>query len=226
VAVTDVTPARTGSGAATVGISDPLPVFRSGLREALARGSFVVKEPVDVVAWAAARDPGPGDGRMRPEDGAGRRAVLLSLTARRDWTVLDDLHDRCPDVVVVTLLAEPRTEAYRDAIARGALTAAPRASTSTHLLAVVRAAVAGRSLLPAAVLVSLAAPALDASVGLNDEERRWLVELANGTRIDDLACRTGYSRRTMYRRLGGVYRRLGADGRERALLAATRAGII
>ena len=86
----------------------------------------------------------------------------------------------------------------------------------------------GRALLPASVLTALATRETGEQVArlLNEEERRWLVELANGASVDALAWRSGYSRRTMYRRLNHLYRRLGADRRERALVAAARAGLI
>jgi hypothetical protein len=95
---------------ALVGIREPLPIFRDGLRAEFRRASWIVHEPRDIVAWAAANE-------MRHEEagdhgGVSRqcRTVLLSLSTQRDWSVLDELHIRCPDVRVVTLLSEPCSE--------------------------------------------------------------------------------------------------------------------
>jgi DNA-binding NarL/FixJ family response regulator len=212
----------------TVGISDSLPMFRGGLRAVLARASFVVDEPVDIVAWAVGGRSGRGDTGHDGRAGPGLRAVLLTLEIHRDWSVLDELHDRRPDMAVVTLLSQPDYDAYRDALARGALSAAPRSASGSHIVAVVKAAADGRSLLPATVLTALASSARNGRGpgALGDEERRWLLTLADGTSVEDLAWRSGYSRRTMYRRLRQLYRHLGADRREGALVAAARAGII
>lgn len=212
----------------TVGISEPLPMFRGGLRAEFARAAFVVQEPADIVAWATGSGTSRGDAEEGGTGASAGRAVLLSMAIQRDWSVLDELHDRCPNMAVVTLLSHASSDAYRDAIARGALSAAPRSASGSHIVAVVKAAVDGRALLPAAVLSALALPSHGSREpgALDDGERRWLVDLANGTSVDVLARRNGYSRRTMYRRLNHLYRRLGADRRESALVAAARAGII
>jgi DNA-binding NarL/FixJ family response regulator len=203
---------------ATVCISDPLPVFRGGLRAALTRASFVVDEPADIVEWTVWRAAGAA---------AQRLAVLMSLATNDDWCVLDRLHDLSTDLAVVTLLPKPSHDSYRVALARGALSAAPRSAACDDIVAVVRAAVEGRSLLPGTVSTALALnrPAPDGMV-LNEEERHWLRTLAEGASVEDLAWRFGYSRRTMYRRLNNVYRRLGTDRREGALLAAVRTHLI
>ena len=198
-----------------IGVSDPLPVFRTGLRLALIQAAFTVDEPDDVVAWA---------------DADGSRSVLMSVASRSDWSVLDCLHERRPEAVVVALLHEPVRERYCEALARGAVSVLPRAATITEIVEVMRAAVEGRSLLPAEVLSDLArrhsrSPSERTSI-LSDEERGWMRGLAEGASVEDLAWRFGYSRRTMYRRLRVVYRRLGASRRDQALVAAIRRGMI
>lgn len=202
----------------TIGICDPLPIFRGGLRSALCGASFLVEEPVDILEWA---------GRSDHTDTA--TSVVLSLTTRSEWQLLDRLHEQQPGVAVVTLLQQPTAHSYRDALARGALSAAPRAATTMHIVEVVRAALHHQCLLPEAVSRALAcggdATATNASPP-SEEERSWLRELANGVSVEDLAWRLGYSRRTMYRRLRRVYRILGTNRREGALVAALRDGVI
>lgn len=207
---------------ATVGIWDPLPVFRRGLRSALTQVFFTVAEPADIVAWARAHPARNNTGRRE------QWAVLLSLTHQSDWNVLDRLIDHGADAPVVTLLQTTSAEAYRDVLRRGALSAAPRSASSDQIVAVVRAAVGGRSLLPGMVSRALAnGPGrADVDQRVSNEEQRWLRVLAEGASVEELAWRFGYSRRTMYRRLNQVYRRLGTDRREGAIVAALRAGVI
>ena len=208
----------------TVAISDPLPIFRGGLHAALTMASFMVCEPADIVEWTG-RSPS-GRGGPSSTDTA-ERAVLLSLATQTDWTVLDRLHDRRPDMPIVTLLEQPSDASYREALTRGALSAAPRGAACEHIVDVVRAAVEGRTLLPAKVSRALARSMATSNGGmLQDDERSWLRALGEGASVENLARRFGYSRRTMYRRLNSIYRRLGADGRESALLTAVRAGLI
>lgn len=201
----------------TVGISDPLPVFRGGLRAALTQASFVVCEPADIVGWTRLPQANQGD----------RRAVLLSLATQTDWVILDRVHDGQSEIAVVALLQQPSNAGYRNALARGALSAAPRGATCEHIVNVVRAAVEGCALLPATVAHAMADSISAASAeGLKEEERRWLRALGDGASVEDLAWEFGYSRRTMYRRLSAIYRRLGADRRDAALLTAARIGLI
>jgi DNA-binding NarL/FixJ family response regulator len=62
--------------------------------------------------------------------------------------------------------------------------------------------------------------------GLSDGEVEWLRALAGGQSVDELAWTSGYSSRTMYRRLSVVYRRLGARQRTAALLKAADMGLL
>ena len=57
---------------------------------------------------------------------------------------------------IVTLLEQPSDASYREALTRGALSAAPRGAACEHIVDVVRAAVEGRTLLPAKVSRALA----------------------------------------------------------------------
>lgn len=61
----------------------------------------------------------------------------------------------------------------------------------------------------------------------SSEEVRWL-ELLEDTdlTVDDIARRVGWSRSAMYRRLGPLYRSLGAATRQDAVLRARRLGLL
>ena len=57
-----------------------------------------------------------------------------------------------------------------------------------------------------------------------DRQRLWL--LAQGATVAEVAGVEGYSARHMRRKLANLYRRLGADARVPALVAAARLGLL
>lgn len=61
---------------------------------------------------------------------------------------------------------------------------------------------------------------------ISKEERSWLVRLSAGATVRALAASAGYSERSMHRRLGQVYRSLGADGRSAAIMTAASRGLL
>jgi len=129
---------------------------------------------------------------------------------------------------LVVLLRELTPEAYATALERGAVGVVGRDSSIVEIVAVVRAAVANRVLLPPTVARWLATRRrrrrADGVVSV--QEAQWLQALATGQTVADLARSAGYSERELYRRLRNVYGRLGAAGRAEALVRATYLGIV
>jgi DNA-binding NarL/FixJ family response regulator len=206
-----VAPERQDDVHSQVGIADPLPALRYGVRTALEAAGFGVAEPADVAAWAA---------------GDGSRVVLLGLVAAESWAALDAVVANAGSVPLVALLDRPSTEEYRRCLRLGATTALPRASSPEQIVEVVRAASGHQTLLPAAVAASLAGSPDPALVLLDPDQLRWLRGLAAGMTVEELAWKEGYSTRTMYRRLHHVYRRLDAGDRTRALIRALELGLL
>jgi DNA-binding NarL/FixJ family response regulator len=170
--------------------------------------AFTVESPPDVVEWL--------------DD---KSCVVLSVDQPDNRGLLERLHSTRWQPVVVALLDNATPERFRDAMRRGATTAISRNSTGEDVVNVMLAALERRVLLPADIAVTL----FDGPRGdmhLSEEECGWLKELACGTSPDEIAWRSGYSRRTMYRRLQAVYRRLGAVRKTQALLEAKRRGLI
>ena len=83
-------------------------------------------------------------------------------------------------------------------------------------------AVAGFSVLPIAVVQALAAPHPPVGTGPPPpaHELDWLRELAGGATVAQLAGRSGYSERAMFRLLRDLYRRLEVSSRTEALMLA------
>lgn len=67
---------------------------------------------------------------------------------------------------------------------------------------------------------------LSAAPDLSADERSWLLALAAGSTIDQLASASAYSRRQMHRLLNRAYAGLGASGRVEALLIAQERGLL
>jgi len=196
-----------------LGVCDDLPAYRTGLRTSFATAEFLVEEPEDPVEWAAR----PGD-----------RALLLTVDREPSWEVLSSVCRARASLVVVALLADPSCRRYRDALALGARSAVARKAEPVHVVEVLRAAVRSEAVLPVEVVGALVAGGSGGSLASEvlDEEAVWLQELACGVDVDELAWRHGFSRRTMYRRLGALYRRMGVSRRTEALVRATQLGLL
>ncbi len=132
-----------------------------------------------------------------------------------------------PEVVLVLLLADAEPESYLTGLRAGARGFVPVGTQLQQIVAIVSGAARGFSLLPPVVARSLCRSLVTESrPEVPVREQEWLRQIARGTTVADLAQRSAYSEREMYRLLGGVYRRLGANNRTEALFAAQRAGLL
>lgn len=181
---------------------------RMRLVDALHHAGYQVVIPRDPVAWAtAARSP-----VLVVDDSAGAARLRSGIAAQ------------APGTPCVVLLAEPTVAQYREALAAGA-TALPASSADHDVVAAVGAAAREFTYLPATAARILAGYDGDRPV-ITDREAGWLRALVDGTTVASLARTVGYSEREMYRVLGNLYERLGADNRTEALLRADRWGLL
>jgi DNA-binding NarL/FixJ family response regulator len=195
-----------------VAVFDPLPVFRHGMMAALGAAGVRSEAPEDLMTW------------IHQEQ---RQVVLMTLRSTEDWALLARLHHARPDVVVVAVLEETSVGAYVRALAAGAVSAVPRNAPPEGMRQVFEAAVSGTSLLPTEVirvLVSSGEPALDSPEMPSPREIEWLQQLASGITVAQLAGRTGYSERAMFRLLRGLYAKLDVRTRTEALMLARERG--
>ncbi|GIE81887.1 hypothetical protein Aph02nite_78370 [Actinoplanes philippinensis] len=198
--------------AVEVAVVDPLPIFCHGAVGILTRAGHTVRTPGDVVTWA----------RRTPE-----ALILLTVLSDADWTVLERLTGepiRHPVIAVVD--AGMETLGVR-AVRAGARSVVLRQSDAAALIRAVVATLDGQSVLPASVTAALAAgraagPASAAAV--TEQQISWLRALAAGSTVADLAGRSGYSERAMFRLLRVVYRELQAGSRVEALIRAKELG--
>ena len=124
---------------------------------------------------------------------------------------------------VVGVVGEGSVQAYADALHAGAAGVVSLDMELEEIVAAVRGASRGQTLLPTAVARALSRTAgSDPPAQVSAAERGWLTRLAQGHTVAALARSVGYSEREMYRLLSRLYERLGATTRTEALLAAGR----
>lgn len=195
---------------ATVVISE-IPALRRGLATSLRRLRFSVEErdcwPTEVdaavapaIVWTCehSSEVGPARARARP--------------------------DR--DLRLVVLLRAPTTPAVAEALCSGAAAVAGWDVDGPALAALLECADNALVAVPRELAVGLAESAdVQPPVGLSEDDRTLLSYLCRGGPVSHLAPRLGYSERETYRRLGDLYRRIGAANRTAAVVAATRWGM-
>jgi DNA-binding NarL/FixJ family response regulator len=191
-------------------ILDPAAAFRRGLAACLMEAGFVAEEPEDLTRWAA---------------GGGRRAILVTVRPPTGWQPLSSLESIDPRVVVVALLVEASPDAYAQALRFGADGVAPWDADPEAIVAVVHAALEGKLLLAVEVGRALATYPVDPE-WITPEETEWLQLLARGMTVHDLADKTGYSERAMFRFLAGLYGKMGVSNRTEAVLLASQRGLL
>ena len=154
--------------------------------------------------------------------------VLAPLRAAADCEVVEALAAAGVSAVVA-LLSPADTDGYAHAFGNGVAAAAPYDAEPEEIAATAQAAVRGTAVVPSDIAVSLARRAGDPHrhpPPLDQVELDWILALAKGATVVEIADRHGYSERAMFRKLGDVYARLGASNRAEALVAAGRLGLL
>ncbi len=190
------------------------PLFGRGLSDALDRAgapTVLVRDPADVAGLVA---------------DAGARLVIAPVDAFT--RVRGSLTDHVAvGLRTAVLVDDDGPEHYRRARREGAHAVVPVTLRPPLMVAALLAALRGYTLLPSATARSLCRSITQAApVDLPARELGWLRQIAAGVTVADLAHRSSYSEREMYRLLGAAYRRLGASNRSEALIAAQRAGLL
>lgn len=189
---------------------DHSPAYRRGLELAFSEAGYEVDTPGDMGGWAAS----PGVRVLVATCRSGAEARRLALARARGT-----------DAVAVALLGDESPVAYREVLETGVEAAVARDAPLDCIVAVVRAALKGRTVLPSSVARTLAR-ASENGGSFEDQHADWLRALARGVTVEELAESVGYSERAMYRQLRQLYERLGARNRTEALLQALRRGLI
>jgi DNA-binding NarL/FixJ family response regulator len=152
--------------------------------------------------------------------------VLVTAESSDSWSLIADLRRLESEPIILVLLVEATLDSYVRAMTMGVSGVASRDASPELIRRVAVEALQGRCLLPREVVVSLVARLGATRSGHRplDRDVEWLRALAQGTSIMQMAVGAGYSERTMYRLLNGMYRRIGAKNRTEAILLATQSG--
>ncbi|SDQ10006.1 LuxR C-terminal-related transcriptional regulator [Quadrisphaera sp. DSM 44207] len=189
------------------------PVYGHGLCSALAHSGMRSALVPDLEELEAAA----GDGAT----------CLLVVPQELGTRALAALDGRRRRVELVLLLRDDRPSSYLTGLRAGARSFVHPRARLPEVVAVLRGAARGLTLLPPAVVRSLCRPLhTQPAPQLSERERSWLRQIAAGVTVAELAQRSSYSEREMYRLLGSVYRRLGAKNRTEALFTAQRSGLL
>ncbi|WP_432497919.1 hypothetical protein [Kineococcus gypseus] len=214
--VTTAPAARTTTSVLLCGVA---PVPAHGLVEALRQHGVDGTTARDL---AALRDP--LDGTTGPAPQVDVVAVPAGTVAAAAG-LLQRVAGRAP--ALVALLDDPAPASYAAALRAGARGAVHTGGPLGGVVAALCAAARGFTVLPGGVARALCLPLVGVRVPeVTTDERSWLRLLAAGVPVSELAARTSYSEREMYRLLGRTYQRLGASNRTEALLIAQRAGLL
>lgn len=189
------------------------PIYAHGLRAA------VVAAGMALVSLASP------DGRQPASGGRGPTVVVLGMGHTHDVPAPGpSTVDEVPALVHV--IAAMSTESCAGALRDGAIGVVAAGSELIQAVAVIAAAARGHTLLPRPVAQAMCRTLPGAAPELLTHEREWLRQLADARTVATLARMAGYSEREMYRRLNGIYARLGAGNRTEALLLAQRHGLL
>ncbi len=199
----------------TVAICDPLPVMRLGLRSALQDIEDQIEEigsVAELLRWADRTEVG---------------TAVVSLHGSSQWATLRVLSRPPSTVRIVALVDRPEAVELREALRAGATSVVSCQSTCRDIADVVRSTLRGQAVVPIGAARELSGHSGAASSApWSSEERALLQSLARGDSTEAMARSFGYSRRTMARRLQGLYQKLGAQRQGPALATAGRLGLI
>lgn len=169
----------------------------------------------------------PGFARRSTYD-LSRAHVLMAVTD--EGTVLSLHHqigvwaDTCP-VLYVHRDAPHRALA---AIAHGVAGVMPYDAAPRRMLRAAAALADGDAVVSPDVLAALAQGWLAQQDGtrlIGDQQREFLMDLARGHTVQQIAARHGWSERQMRRKLADMYRTLGVANRDQAVAVAGRLGL-
>jgi len=200
--------------AITVSVAGGPPAWRRGMGSILEEGGFRPALLDDIGAWA----PGVGGG-----------AAFIHISDDSNLDSVEAFTEEYPHVPVIGVRRDLDPVLFAAGIRSGAIGMIDADDSPELVLLVLGAALRGLSVLPELVVRTMSQHTpdeTDVSHWLNTDEMKWLVAMAAGSTVADLAESIGYSERAMFRRLKDLYQRLGVANRTEALLWAGRHGLL
>ncbi len=128
-------------------------------------------------------------------------------------------------VPVLAVVFQTSPDALAEALHAGASSVVAWDAPTARVVAAVDGLLAGEAHMPVAVATWLA-DRTNPTAFLSDTEIAWLAKLDSGMTIAEMAPLVGYSERSLYRLLHGLYGRLGVDNRRDAIAVARQRGLL
>lgn len=156
-------------------------------------------------------------------------AVIVGGAAR---TILDsvvDFSEEYPAVPVVMVIPDLKIGTLATAIRGGATAVVDEESGIDLIIAAIGMAIVGMTPVPTRIVAAMAQlipEDADLKRLVSDEEVSWLRSMAEGVTVAELAERSGYSERAMFRNLRNLYLRIEARNRTEALIWASRNSLL
>ncbi|MGP2755637.1 LuxR C-terminal-related transcriptional regulator [Serratia marcescens] len=201
-------------------VRDVIPAYRRGLMDALKVASYEVAEPEDVLHWLE---------QFRAAQGVSDCCftILHSIRADEDFVTLRRIQEFDPKVRTIALLLDNSGDLYARALNAGASGAVSYGANPTEIIKTLIAALEGAVLLPHAIVDEFLSHFTDKSpVVLDSQSLITLNKLAAGHSIAEISREENASERTMHRRMKALYRRLGVENRNEAIITAVKHGFI
>jgi DNA-binding NarL/FixJ family response regulator len=195
-----------------VAVVDPLPMYRQGVIAVLGAAGYAVESPADLPGWLRR---------------AGRAVILLTIGSAGTLELLGRLQEVPGGHSWIAVVEEGLGQQGVRALHAGARAVLWRTASPTAVLRAVEAAAEGQSVLPAELVGLLTGGPAVGVTGLDPltaDEIAWLQQLADGATVAEVAARSGYSERAMFRLLRRVYGRLGVATRTQAVVRAQTLG--
>jgi DNA-binding NarL/FixJ family response regulator len=183
---------------------------------------------LDALLSEAGYEPFQVDRQTGPGSWAAMVAAVFVVTDLRQLDLVRAVRTERPEIPIITLMAVEGTSAQLDALRSGAISALSWDTSRETILRAVEAAFAREGLLSGALVRALASGAAAAGerIPVDESEAAWLRKLYQGVAVSKLAVAEGYSEREMFRRLSGLYRRMGAANRYQAITLAVGWGLL
>ena len=189
------------------------PTWRRGIRSVLGDLELSSVEFASLLEW------GPG---------VGGAAVIVWVGDGDVVEAIADFTERFPLIPVVAVFPRLDLVSAAAAVRAGASGVLDEDDDTRTIGQTLHAALAGRVALPRELAVAMSdrVPERSAEDWVTPEQAEWLVALADGVTVAELAERIGWSERETFRMLGDLYRHLGVANRTEAIIWATRHGLV
>lgn len=157
------------------------------------------------------------------------RLLAVSLEQNGVWELLSELRKWTVTCPLLALYSTALPQTQPRAISGGVAAVISEEASPSRIVRVAEACLEGDAVVPKKTLDAFASflPSHDLTVdSFSPEERQWIVGLAEGVTMQNLAATSLWSERHLRRRLAGLYLRMGVANRDQAVALAGRIGLL